>query len=227
MLRQTLPPLLVPTVAALVLVLGWDASGLDLPAAQWASHAGGFPLRDNWLWSKVLHEGARTAVWLMVLWPVSALWRPTGVLRRLPRARIGWLLATALTGMLLISVLKHHSLTSCPWDLREFGGKARLVSHWAWGLSDGGSGQCFPGGHASAGFAWLAGYFAFREHQPRVARAWLAGALVAGAAMGVAQQLRGAHFASHTLWTAWLCWTWAWLCSFVLPALHRDETAAR
>ena len=25
--------------------------------------------------------------------------------------------------------------------------------------------------------------------------------------LGLAQQMRGAHFMSHTLWTAWLCWT--------------------
>ncbi len=25
--------------------------------------------------------------------------------------------------------------------------------------------------------------------------------------LGVSQQLRGAHYMSHTLWTAWICWT--------------------
>jgi hypothetical protein len=24
--------------------------------------------------------------------------------------------------------------------------------------------------------------------------------------LGVSQQLRGAHYMSHTLWTAWICW---------------------
>jgi membrane-associated PAP2 superfamily phosphatase len=24
--------------------------------------------------------------------------------------------------------------------------------------------------------------------------------------LGVSQQLRGAHYMSHTLWTAWVCW---------------------
>jgi membrane-associated PAP2 superfamily phosphatase len=30
--------------------------------------------------------------------------------------------------------------------------------------------------------------------------------LVLGALFGWAQLARGAHFASHTLWSAWLCW---------------------
>lgn len=226
MYRPTLPPLTVPTLLAFLLVLGWDASGLDLAVAEWAGHARGFPLRDHWLWSRVLHDGARIAVWAMVLWVAGALVVPTGVLRHLPRSRIGWLLATLLGGMLLISVLKRQSLTSCPWDLDAFGGMARHVSHWAWGVADGGPGRCFPGGHASAGFAWVAGFFAFRDRQPGVARAWLALALVAGILMGEAQQLRGAHFASHTLWTAWLCWAWAWACSAFITRPRRDEAAA-
>jgi membrane-associated PAP2 superfamily phosphatase len=30
--------------------------------------------------------------------------------------------------------------------------------------------------------------------------------LVTGFVAGATQQLRGAHFMSHTLWTAWICW---------------------
>jgi membrane-associated PAP2 superfamily phosphatase len=33
------------------------------------------------------------------------------------------------------------------------------------------------------------------------------GGLVAGVLLGLTQTLRGAHFPSHTGWTAWLCWT--------------------
>ena len=65
-------------------------------------------------------------------------------------------------------------------------------------------------GDASAGFAFINGYFALRHDLPRAARLWLATALVAGFALGLAQQMRGAHFMSHTLWTAWLCWTTSW-----------------
>ena len=30
---------------------------------------------------------------------------------------------------------------------------------------------------------------------------------MAGLLFGGAQTLRGAHYPSHSLWTAWLCWT--------------------
>lgn len=208
--------------AGLLLLLGWDASGLDLALARWFGDASGFPLRDHWLFSTVLHEGGRAAGFILAGGLALEL-----LLRRGPdRSRIAWLLATAVSGMLLVSVLKQQSLSSCPWDLQPFGGPATHVSHWLWGVADGGPGHCFPAGHASAAFAWLAGWFAWRDANPRRARAWLAGALVAGVALGLAQQARGAHFTSHTLGTAWICWTWAWACSLLLPRGARRAAAA-
>jgi hypothetical protein len=84
------------------------------------------------------------------------VWRPLGGfggISRLQRLEI----ACGITlSLLLVSAIKHYSQTSCPWDLQAFGGTAHYVSHWAWGLQDGGSGRCFPGGHASAALAYLA-----------------------------------------------------------------------
>ena len=75
-------------------------------------------------------------------------------------------------------------------------------------MRDGGAGHCFPAGHASAAFAYLAGWFVLRRSVARaVAMRWLAAALAAGLLLGLAQQVRGAHYMSHTLWTAWICWT--------------------
>jgi membrane-associated PAP2 superfamily phosphatase len=83
---------------------------------------------------------------------------------------------------------------------------AAYVPHWRIGVVDGGPGHCFPSGHAVAAFAFLPGYFLLREQRPGWAHAWLAAVCVAGAAFGAAQVVRGAHYPSHTLWSAWLCW---------------------
>ena len=126
----------------------------------------------------------------------------------------------ALLALAVVSVTKNLSTTSCPWDLAEFGGVARHVSHWAMGVLDGGGGRCFPAGHASAGFAFAGGYFALRRKAPAAARWWLAGSLLAGLVLGAAQQVRGAHFMSHTLWSGWICWTTGWLCDLAAQALR-------
>lgn len=208
------------TLAALGLLMAWDASGLDLLLARPWANAQGFPLHDNWFLSTVLHDGARRAAWIPALWLIVGVWKPTGVLRRLSRSqRVQWV-STTLLALAAISLLKHVSHTSCPWDLAEFGGHASWVSHWAFGTLDGGPGRCFPAGHASAAFAFVSGYFVLRNGFRGQALAWLIGALALGFVLGGAQQLRGAHFMSHTAWTAWLCWTLAWSVDVAVRALR-------
>lgn len=206
------------TLAALLLLAGWDAGGLDLPAARLLAGPHGFALQNHWLLTKVLHQGVLPLSWLLVVWITLGVWWPTLGQQKLDAgARLRWAGSTWLA-LLVVDLLKLASRTSCPWDLAEFGGTAVHVSHWAWGVLDGGAGHCFPAGHATAGFAFVSGFFAWRRTAPALARRWLAGALVAGTVLGLSQQLRGAHFTSHTLWTAFLCWSIAWAVH-AMPAL--------
>jgi membrane-associated PAP2 superfamily phosphatase len=204
------------TLLSLALLLAWDHSGLDLWAAHWFGSAAGFPLEDHWLWRGTLHDDILWLPWGIEFALLAAVARPFGAMRQLAVERRAQLALTTLVSLLVVSTLKLHSLTSCPWELQEFGGTVAYVSHWAWGMRDGGSGGCFPAGHASAGFAFIGGFFAFRHTLPRTAQRWLAGALLAGLVLGLAQQVRGAHFMSHTLWTAWLCWASASLVDSVV-----------
>lgn len=204
------------TLGVLVVVLAWDASGLDLPFARLAGSAQGFPWREQWFLAVVMHEGARRLAWLLALGLCLAVWWPVGPLTRLSQGRRLQFAVTALLGALAVSLLKIGSRTSCPWELTDFGGIAHYASHWTW-RPDGGSGHCFPAGHASSGFAFLGGYFAFRQTDRRIARLWLFGALAGGLLLGLAQQWRGAHFMSHTLWSAAVCWGVALAVEAVWP----------
>ncbi|QHJ00328.1 phosphatase PAP2 family protein [Xylophilus rhododendri] len=182
-------------------------SGLDLAVARLTGGAQGFPLRAFPLLETTLHIGTRNIGWLMLALFCVGIFRPFGFLRRLDsRERLQLPLSISL-GLLVVAVMKYTSHTSCPWDLREFGGVLPHVSHWNLGSIDGGPGHCFPAGHAATGFAFIGGYFALRRRMPLLARRWLMAALAVGLALGLCQQWRGAHFTSHTLWTAWLCWT--------------------
>lgn len=193
------------TLGVLVTVLGWDLSGLDLPLAHLAGSVDGFPWRDHWLLTTVAHEGGRRLSWLVALGLCLSVWWPLGPMARIGQRERLQLAVSTLLGALAVSLLKTGSHTSCPWELAEFGGLAHYVSHWSV-LPDGGSGHCFPAGHAASGFCLVGGYFAFCRSQPILARVWLACALAAGILLGLAQQWRGAHFMSHTLWSAAVCW---------------------
>jgi membrane-associated PAP2 superfamily phosphatase len=199
-------------------LLVWDYSRFDLWMASIFGDASGFALQNHWFWRGVLHDAIRPLPWAVELTLLVGIAWPIGNLRQLPVARRVQLALTTLLALLLISSLKLHSTTSCPWDLRQFGGVAVYVSHWTRGVADGGGGGCFPAGHASAGFAFLGGFFAFRHTLPTIARRWLVGALAAGLVLGIAQQVRGAHYMSHSLWTAWLCWSCAALVDSAVTA---------
>lgn len=212
--------LLLWTLCLLATVVAWDLGGQDVLLARLFGSDTGFPMRDHWFFVQVLHEGGRRLGWLLVLLLALGVWWPQGVLRRLDAGERLQMALSALLALATVSIGKNLSTTSCPWDLAEFGGVARYASHWALGVIDGGGGRCFPAGHASAGFAFVGGYFALRHKAPIAARWWLAGAVLAGLALGGAQQVRGAHFMSHTLWTGWLCWTVGWLSDLAASALR-------
>jgi membrane-associated PAP2 superfamily phosphatase len=192
--------------AGLLALLLWDASGLDLWVMRHVGSAAGFAWRDAWFTGQFIHKGGRLLSWVVIGFILLANLRPAQVLPALNRReRLNWLLVTLLC-LAAVSLIKRVSLTSCPWDLHEFGGTARYVSHWALGLRDGGGGHCFPSGHASAAFGFLCGGWVLARAYPRVARAWVAAVMVLGVVYGIGQMLRGAHYPSHTMWTAWICW---------------------
>ena len=190
-------------VAGLLVLAAWESAGLDLLLIRHWGTPSGFPLSENYWARTVLHDGGRWLGWALFIGVVVAAVRGAfGV----PAARWRGAALTMLTCVLVISWLKGRSLTSCPWSLAEFGGVARHVPHWALGVADGGSGRCFPSGHASTGFAFFAVYFALRGRHARGARIALGLTFFFGMLFGATQMVRGAHYASHTMWTAWICW---------------------
>lgn len=210
-LRRDLLALLVGFLA----IAAWDAIGLDLPISRWFADSNGFAWKEQWLFADVLHNGAKWFAWAIGGVLFVNIWRPFPFARGCSKAMRVWWLATTLACVALIPLLKQASLTSCPWSLAEFGGTARYVSHWAFFQADGGPGRCFPAGHATTGFCFLAGYFALRGSAPVAARRWLIATIAFGALVGAAQVVRGAHFVSHSMWTGWWCWALS-LASFHL-----------
>jgi membrane-associated PAP2 superfamily phosphatase len=201
----------VVTLLVLVCLVAWDASGLDLSVMASLGNTAGFTLRDQWWLETVFHTGARqlalvafVGLWVMV-------WRPVAVFGHFQRIERLEMVVGITVALLTISGLKRFSLTGCPWDLQSFGGLATYVSHWQWGVKDGGSGGCFPGGHASSAFAFVALVLPSFARGPgsveyRTAMRALIGVVLAGLVLGGVQTLRGAHYPSHTLWTGWICW---------------------
>ena len=210
-----------------LLALAWDATGWDLAVMRLWGDAQGFALRHQpWL-SGVAHDGTRRAlVWVWVAWLLLLAWGRGPVREWAGRERLAVALGTVLA-LLVVNLIKRASLTSCPWDLAEFGGPAQYVSHWVLGVADGGGAHCFPGGHASSALAFVAAALPLlsRPERTRQGLLLLGALLLGGAWLGAVQTVRGAHYPSHTLWTMVICYavggaTW-WLVQRTAAARQR------
>jgi membrane-associated PAP2 superfamily phosphatase len=197
----------LPILIGLLFLLAWEFGGLDLPLARHFGNASGFYWRDHWLTEGLLHGGAHAIAWIILALLVAGVWRPLPFNRPLSRRdHLLWIATTALC-VVIILLIRRSSWTSCPWSLVEFGGGlAQYVPHWTLGRHDGGPGHCFPSGHASSAFSMLAGWYVLRDKSPSAARILLVIIGVAGASLAWMQMMRGAHYLSHSLWTAWICW---------------------
>lgn len=217
--RQAL--LLLVGAAALLAIFELTPLDLALQRLFFDPLRGEFPLRGSWLLSEVLHTGARrVSVALGLAALALALVATRGRLSWLPK-RNAWV---AIAGMVLIplgiSVLKAVTNRHCPWDVVDFGGYAPYVGLLELPPAGLKRGACFPAGHASAGFVWVIWAVALRPRSRRLAQWVLLGGLLLGALLGGVQMLRGAHFLSHTLWSAWF----AWAVSVALAALFGAES---
>jgi membrane-associated PAP2 superfamily phosphatase len=132
-----------------------------------------------------------------------------------------WALVASISlGPLLIGVLKQFTAAHCPWDLVRYGGYAEYVQHW-FASSRAEAGRCMPNSHAGAGFSLIALYFAgWATGRRSWRRLGLLIGVGAGLVFGFVRTVQGAHFPSHSLWSAAIDWLVASLC--FLPLICRQ-----
>jgi membrane-associated PAP2 superfamily phosphatase len=173
----------------------------DAAARRW-------PWREEWLTEKVIHKGGRYFVYTLGvillglwLWSFRAGSRFHSVNRRL-----AYLVVASVTGPLVVTLLKGRTHIHCPWNLTLFGGSKpyiRLLDSVPSGMT---VGHCFPSGHSVLGFTFVGLYFFFLQTKPKFRYAGLCAGLLWGLFYGVNQQVRGAHFLSHDLYSLAICW---------------------
>lgn len=167
----------------------------------------GFPLRHDYLTEHLLHDVAQGVMKLTLL-AVFLVWLSTWFLKKVRALRypFGYLLLTALVSVSAVNLGKRLTDVDCPWDLQAFGGQHAGHDLFASAVPGAPVGHCFPGGHSFSGFALFGLFFLLRRYRPDVAYAGLFLPLLLGTTFAVNQWVRGAHFPSHDLTTAYLCW---------------------
>jgi membrane-associated PAP2 superfamily phosphatase len=218
--------------AAVILLLGAGNADLMLADLMFDFHIHEFPWQHAWLTERFSHGILKTSLTLLGTVPLAAcawdalarrMGPPGGGLPVWWRLRGRLLSLCVILVPLLTSLLKRASRSHCPWDLERYGGYQpyyRLLEHMPRWVE---AGHCLPGGHASSAL-WLVGLAVFwLPHDPRKAGAVALGALGLGGAVGWMQQMRGAHFLTHTLWSMWIA------CAVLaaLLAAHKAWLAAK
>lgn len=201
--------LLWPTVAYTYFFLVMRLTGFDHAVARFFAAPGqqGFPLRDAYLTGYLLHDVTQMAmkiVMIVLLLAWVGTWMHTVLARW--RRPLGYLVLTALLGVGLVNLGKQVSNLDCPWDLQSFGGRRVFYDLFDSRPAAAPVGHCFPGGHSSSGFALFGLFFLLRRRRPSAAALGLLLPLFLGVGLAVVQWARGAHFPSHDLTTAYLCW---------------------
>ncbi len=177
--------------------------------------------KNTWWAEEFFHKGGRTASLLLALAGVGLL--ITAYCRNdwaRHRKSLCYLMLATAGSSLLVSVLKSSLAVSCPWEFARYGGSLSYNNVIEQIVLHNGKG-CFPAGHASAGYAWMALYFFGLSYQSAWRWFGLIIPLAAGVVFGIVQQIRGAHFISHDVWTLAVCW----LFSVLLYVLMFKEDA--
>jgi membrane-associated PAP2 superfamily phosphatase len=199
----------VPAFVAIVLAKASVATGFDwrLADALYAWEGGQWSLRRAYATETLLHVAGRNAS--AALWCIVVVAFAMACVHRRWRAwrrPLACLALSVLLSTLLVAWIKSWSNVDCPWDLARYGGQRAYVDLFVAHPAQLSPGGCFPAGHAGGGYAWMATYFLLLAVRPAWRSYGLAAGIVLGLAFGFAQQLRGAHFLSHDLWSAALCW---------------------
>lgn len=198
---------LVVAALCLVAIALWTDWDLRLADRVYDARARTFPLRHAWLTESFNHvilkrvfAGLAVATMTVVLWDAAS---PRGW-TWLRRFQLRVIALSAVLVPAVISLLKQASDSHCPWDLQRYGGTEPYVGLFAQLPAGVAPGHCMPGGHASSAFWMISFAILLLPYRLKYAVFALAALLTLGIAVGWLQQLRGAHFLTHTLWSAWI-----------------------
>lgn len=179
-----------------------------------------WPHGDDPPWSWLYHFGTLPAL-LAVLAAVGGLLAGFRSARcqRFRRQAVYLILVMAIgPGLVANVLLKDHWGRPRPRDVLPLGGLQPFEPVLT--IDPTSPGKSFPCGHATMGFFFIAFYFLLRRSHPLLARAALAAALLAGAAIGWARVVQGGHFPSDVLWAGGILWV---LCALLACWLQPDR----
>jgi membrane-associated PAP2 superfamily phosphatase len=185
-------------------------TAFDLTVENWYFDADShrFPWKNSWFAKDFMHGYLKNAIMLpgiaIVVFCAVDYFFPSKKVGSLMRLRLQFVGFSAVIIPAFIAGLKSKSASHCPWNVEQYGGiypHLKLFESLPPTMQ---AGHCFPAGHTSTGL-WLTAFCIFwLPNAPKKALLVFTLGLSVGFVLGWVQQMRGAHFLSHTLWSMWL-----------------------
>lgn len=193
---------------ALVLVLALEHfSNLDV----WLQNFFYVPDKHQWLINPQLHKAlapffyngpkvfyALTCVALLVA--LCSSYKFTQIRPYIPNILV--LLLSLILVPTVVAGAKYFTNVYCPYQLNIYNGLfpfVRVLDSYPADFVQIKEGRCFPAGHATVGFAFMALYYFFEKKSYRISG--LIFGVVLGGIAAFYQMLRGQHFLSHSLFS--------------------------
>ena len=217
--------LLAVTAVAMAWLFHATRLDLQLAAPYYDAVNDTFPWRYAWVSKYLIHRYVKYALllcgiatWTLAAWSSLRPHRPGFVAEH--RRRLWFVAFCSVLVPTVIALLRRSSAMHCPWEVVDFGGYAPYFDLFSAAPAGVRPGRCFPAAFVASG-SWLLA-LALLWYPERKRRSVLVGiaALVFGFGLGWVQQMRGAHFLSHTLWSLWISWA-------VVLAVHASSGAWR
>ncbi|MGZ4954396.1 MAG: phosphatase PAP2 family protein [Methylobacter sp.] len=200
----------IPFLSFLMLFSVLELTRLDLWISQhfYNAELHQWTYKENWLAETVFHISGRYFTYIcavgMLICLLVSLRSNSSFFRY--RRELVFLLLASISGPIIIALLKSATHIYCPWSLALFNGDKPYVRLFDYVTGNLEIGHCFPAAHAGSGFAFISLYFFLMVVKPKYKLYGLYFGLVLGAVYGASQQVRGAHFLSHDVFSLAVCW---------------------
>jgi membrane-associated PAP2 superfamily phosphatase len=211
----------IPLIVILFAVAS-EYSGLDLrlESGFYDATTGTWPYKSLFITSDVLHTWARYFVLFCALVNLAGIIASFFSEALVPwRKHLMFIFVAGVAGPLLVGLLKNSTHIFTPWDLQFFGGDKPYIRIFDSVYTGASIGHAFPGGHSSGGFAYVSTFFALSAMGSKYRYHGLVIPLLMGMLFAATQEIRGAHFLSHDLFSFAICW----LVSLMLAVIFYPE----
>jgi membrane-associated PAP2 superfamily phosphatase len=201
--------LIIPLLIMAPILIAFEFTNWDVAFQHlfYIAETGNWIVGKRGLAEAYLHDGAKWFTWVygvlcIVGLVLSYYWERFKEFRR----DFLFLILAVVLATSVVTSLKQVTNVLCPTQTTIFDGDYTYVKVFEPRIEGQKRGICWPGGHASAGFAFLSAYFVVRRRWPRYAVPALVGGVGMGVLYGSVRMMQGLHFLSHMLWSGIICW---------------------